>query len=276
MTAHSTDEETAVRGRIEYSPRTRRILRHPPRTPVYCRARRPAREHAADGSAAVAPIGEEPAASPVPGALVEWHDMTPGEQMTAWAQLRAFVTWLADRYELTVEERLPRCWASHPGLVEELWALRAWRQEIYGGTMPAAGQAARYWHAELDRVIHAASTRYAAGCRAGHRSAPGLASTDIGLQESWAASNLLAGVPAVDIAAGRARRAGNWVSREEMAAAYDAGDAAPVQGLRDYVQYGGTWWVPAAAGWTGVPSPAVPGRANAARDENRDDERWAR
>lgn len=224
---------------------------------------------AEDPGASVITAGPKP--EPAPGALVEWHDMTPGEQVTAWAQLRAWVTWLIDVYELTVEERMPRCWAKHPGLVEELWALRAWRLEIYSGTQPAAGQAARYWHAELERVLHAAQTRYAAGCRAGHRGPTGLVAVDNGLQQTWSEGNLVAGVPPVDIAAGRAKRAGNWISPEEMAAAIDNGDAGQVEGLRDYIQYRGTWWVPGGGGWIGVPAPAVPGQVHGARDEIRDD-----
>lgn len=212
-----------------------------------------------------------PEAQPVPGALIEWHDMTPGEQLTAWAQLRAFVTWLTDRYELTVEDRIPRCWARHPGLVEELWALRAWRTEIYSGTLPSAGQPARYWHAELERVINAARTRYAPGCRAGHRGADGLVAVDRGLQQAWAESNMLAGVPPVDVAAGRAKYAGTWVSPQDMAAAVDSGEAARVDGLRDYLQYRGSWWVPGSGGWTLVPAPSVPAQVHGPRGEIRDD-----
>jgi hypothetical protein len=85
-------------------------------------------------------------------ALAEWHDMTPGQQQVAWAELRAWVAWLYDRYELGTEDRLPRCWPRHPGLVEELWALRAWRLEVYSGGQPS-GQAARYWHTELRQPL---------------------------------------------------------------------------------------------------------------------------
>jgi hypothetical protein len=212
--------------------------------------------------------------------------MSPGEQIIAGAQLRAFVTWLIDRYELTVEERMPRCWAMHPGLVEELWALRAWRQEVYGGTMPSAGQAARYWHAELDRVLHAATSRYAAGCRAGHRSAPGFVSTDNRVQKQWSEANMLAGIPPVDTAAGRAARRGNLISAEEMAAAFNAGAARFVPGLRDYVEYGGMTCVPASGGWLPVPPVADPGpctsgpadgeRPGGPHDRSEETGRWAR
>jgi hypothetical protein len=166
---------------------------------------------------------------------------------------------------------MPRCWARHPGLVEELRALMAWRSEIYSGALPSAGQAARYWHGELDRVLHLASSRYAAGCRAGHRGAAGLVSVDEPLQREWAEANMLAGVPPATLCAGHAKRAGNWVSGQEMAAAYDDGNAGRVPGLRDYLQYGGSWWVPAGGGWITVPAPAVPAPAIAPDGEIRDD-----
>lgn len=100
MSPHITTNEGAVaRRETGHSQIARRVLRQQPRPPVYCRPRRQARERAGTQSVS----GE--AAGPVPGALTEWHAMTPGEQMTAWAQLRAFVTWLTDRYELAVEEK---------------------------------------------------------------------------------------------------------------------------------------------------------------------------
>jgi hypothetical protein len=175
--------------------------------------------------------------------------MTPGQQFAAWADLRAWVTWLADRYELTVEERLPRCWALHPGLVEELQALRAWRKEIYGSGLRPAGQAARYWHAELERVVHSATSRYAAGCRAGHRGATRPVAADAGLLESWAAASPDAGVPEADLGAAAARAAGGWVPAEDMAAAIDAGEAVAMPDPHDYVAYRGGWWRPASGGW---------------------------
>ena len=112
--------------------------------------------------------------------LTEWHAMSPSQRRTAWVDLVDWVVWLHDRYELSVEERLPACWAEHPGLIEELRALKIWREEIYGNASgsthdddadgaagPASGQAARYWHAELRQVIQAAPTFDAGGCRAG-------------------------------------------------------------------------------------------------------------
>lgn len=209
----------------------------------------------------------EPAApaTPEPGRWVEWHDMSPGEQLTAWGHLRAWVTWLTDRYELTVEDRLPRCWAQHPGLIEELWALRAWRLEVYGGSQPQPGQAARYWHAELKQVLHAATTVYAAGCRAGHRGARVVIADNQQLQETWAQSNFMAGTPVVETEAGLARRSGQLASPEYMAAAFDRGTAVQVTGLPDYLYCDGSWWASASAGWIQVPAPAsAPGQGEEA------------
>jgi hypothetical protein len=186
--------------------------------------------------------------------------MTPGEQIATWATLRAWVTWLHDRYELSVEDRLPRCWPRHPGLVEELYALMIWRDEIYSSSQQS-GQAARYWHAELRQVLHAATTLYAAGCRTGHRGAVVLAASNPTLRKQWADAYPLAGVPGIDIASGRARRAAGWASTAAIAQALDNGEAAPMPGMTDYVIHAGTWWAPAASGWVEVPGPRRPGLA---------------
>ena len=112
--------QSAPGARRERPPRTRRLIRRGPRIQA-ARNRAP---RAADGAPAHATATAAPA-------LAEWHDLTPGEQTATWASLRAWVTWLYDRYELAVEDRLPRCWASHPGLVEELAALKAWLRRLH-------------------------------------------------------------------------------------------------------------------------------------------------
>jgi hypothetical protein len=231
-------------GKTELSPRQRRLLRHGPRI-------RPPRHR----SAASPPAASSPdPGTQVPRPVIEWHDMTPGEETATWAELRAWVTWLYDRYELSVEDRLPRCWARHPGLVEELYALKAWRQEIYSGTQPS-GQAARYWHAELRQVLHAAATQYALGCRTGHRGNVRLAAEDPALLQEWAAAYPLAGAPGIDLAAGIARHAGTIASTAEIASALDDGTAVPAPGIRDTLYCQGRWLAPAASGWTEIPPP---------------------
>lgn len=227
------------------SPRQRRLLRRGPRLQVP-RGRRPRAGEPARG--------EQAPGTPTARSLIEWHDMTPGEEAATWAELRAWVAWLHDRYELSVEDRLPRCWARHPGLIEELAALKAWREEIYGSGQPS-GQAARYWHGELRQVLHAASTMYALGCRTGHRGAARQAAADPDLLAGWAAADPVAGVPGIDIAAGRARRTGDLTATTSVAAALDSGDALPLPGSIDRLMWADTWWAPASGGWVKVTGP---------------------
>jgi hypothetical protein len=239
--------QSAPTGRRERPPRMRRLIRRGPRIQP---ARYPAPRAVAGGTAQ-----EEATAG---RSLTEWHDLTPGEQTATWASLRAWVTWLYDRYELAVEDRLPRCWASHPGLVEELAALKAWREEIYSSAQPS-GQAARYWHSELRQVLHAAANQYALGCRTGHRSATALAATDTALLDAWAAADPLAGIPGTDLAVGLARRTGRLAASAVIGAALDSGEAISLPSHRDTVLYRGVWWTPACAGWTGASGGERPG-----------------
>ena len=257
--------QPAAGGESRLSPRQRKLLRRGPRI-------RPPRSGPRTKSAA--------AGSPDPGApavrpVVEWHDKTPGEQVAAWAELRAWGTGLYDRYELSVEDRLPRCWARHPGLVEELCALKAWREEIYSGTQPS-GQAARYWHAELRQVLHAAATQYALGCRTGHRGTGRLAAEDPALLRQWAAAYPLAGIPGIDLAAGTARHAGTITPTAAVAAALDNGTAIPVPGIRDTLFCEGRWLAPAASGWTEIPAPERDGPPAPAVIEGRRPDPWTK
>jgi hypothetical protein len=231
--------------RRQVSPRARRALRHGPRARLTTRpAGRPS-GNAGEPDTRYEALGAR--------ALVEWHEMTPGELIAQWAGLRAWVAWLHGRYELSVEERLPPCWALHPGLVEELHALRAWREEIYSGGQAGMGQAARYWHAELRTTLQAATTMWAAGCRTGHRGAPELARIPAQFIHQWGGGYPLAGVPETDIAARQARGTDGWASTDAMAAALDDGTGVPMPGSGLLLMDGGTW-APAAAGWVRVPA----------------------
>jgi hypothetical protein len=229
-------------------------------------------------------------ASRYPG-IREWHDLGDDECRAAWRDLVDWVTWLHDRYELSVEERLPRCWARHPGLIEELHALKVWRQEIYrqtddsdgSGDPPAmAGQAARYWHAELRQVLHAATTQYAAGCRAGHRDAT---PASAGARDDWLNRDPLTGVPAhlrTTLVAGRDCPSGSGTApgqgapspgapdadggatrrprtrprvttAEHLRDAVRAGTASTLGDLvPDVIQHDGTWWIPDPSTSTGT------------------------
>jgi hypothetical protein len=208
--------------------------------------------------------------------LVEWHELSPGELVAEWAGLWAWVAWLEGRYELSVEERLPRCWARHPGLVEELWALKAWREEIYGSGQPGMGQAARYWHVELRQVVQAATSMYAAGCRTGHRGAEQLARIDAAVLREWGGAYPLAGVAEIDIVAGQMRGGNGWASVAEVAAALDSGHAVPVPGAGAWVRWDGAVWEAAAGGWVQVPGLGLDSGALGADRGSGDGGRWSR
>ncbi|GAA0812044.1 hypothetical protein Sya03_57260 [Spirilliplanes yamanashiensis] len=205
----------------------------------------------------------------VAGPLVrEWHAMTPTDRKAAWIELVEWVIWLHDRYELATEHRLPQCWPLHPGLIEELAALKAWRGEIYTADQPA-GQAARYWHAELRHVIHAATTIYAAGCRAGHRTPAALAAADTDLCAQWLRADPLAAVPAALLASTAKPRAGDQRIGDPMI--HDAlhrGEARPLgQQITDYVHYRDQWWTAHPdGGWTVVTDPVFTAELDSAAD----------
>jgi hypothetical protein len=186
--------------------------------------------------------------SQAPPALPDWDTLAGADRQAAWASLARWVTWLHDRYELSVEERLPHCWAEHPGLVEELTALRAWRQEIWGAARPS-GQAARYWHAELRQTITAATTFYAAGCRAGHRSAEP-ASPE--LAHRWAQAT----PPGNPTAPGGP--AGGYLPGAAMAAHLAAGRAAALsETITGYLRHDQSWWEPVSGGWQRITDQAT-------------------
>ena len=184
--------------------------------------------------------------------LPDWDTLAGAARQTAWADLTRWVTWLHDRYELSVEERLPHCWAEHPGLVEELSALRAWRREIWTSPQPS-GQAARYWHAEMRQTIAAAITFYAAGCRAGHRAAQA-ASPD--LRHRWASATPPGGTGT----AAAAHSDGGYLPGTAMAEHLAAGRAAAMsETITGYLRHDESWWEPAPGGWQRITDQATAG-----------------
>jgi len=188
--------------------------------------------------------------------LREWHLQSARERRVAWIELVDWVIWLHDRYELGVENRLPACWTRHPGLVEELFALKAWRHNIYAAPEPN-GQAARYWHGELRQVLHAATTQYAAGCRAGHRDAPTIAA-DSTLRTTWLAADPLTGVPAQLLTPQPDRADRELVNDTIIRDALQRGTASTLsQQIAEFIRYDGSWWTtdPAHRGWRRVTDP---------------------
>ncbi|MFG1928932.1 hypothetical protein [Cryptosporangium sp. NPDC048952] len=181
----------------------------------------------------------------------EWHELDTAERLEAWAELVDWVVWLHDRYELSVEERLPPCWPQHPGLVEELAALKLWRTDIYSadGGGQAIGQAARYWHGELRQMLTTAVTVYAAGCRAAHRGAQPLDTVDARLRDRWLAADPLVGIPLHRTTARRSAAVtggGAVMPDRDMQRALTAHHAAPLGAtVPDIAHYRGTWWIAA-------------------------------
>ncbi|MFJ9523114.1 hypothetical protein ACIRPK_33320 [Kitasatospora sp. NPDC101801] len=207
---------------------------------------RPIRRRQTDSTATTG-TGAGPAGTGPRTRLVEWHTMTGPERVVAWAGLCDWVIWLHDRYELAVESRLPQCWAEHPGLIEELWALKVWREEIYGaGADQQVGQAARYWHAELRAVVANATGVYATACRTGHRAPEIRAAESPELQKRWTEADAWAGIPGKLLAAhADTAEAGSpdRLTAVQMDDARARGLAAPISpGIPEYVRFADAWW----------------------------------
>jgi hypothetical protein len=177
--------------------------------------------------------------------------MSEPEYVLAWEVLREWATWLIGRYRLTLEDRLPACWPQHPELIEELWALRAWRLEAYGSE--GGGQFAVYWHQALIAFLTHVSTWWAGGCRAGHVSPD----TDISSDQTraWAGADPLGGIPVAtrpvaSILANPATDTGvitmpqiNVLASAQMQALTNAGLAHPQhETIVAFTYYDGSWW----------------------------------
>ncbi|MEV6527124.1 hypothetical protein AB0M43_34860 [Longispora sp. NPDC051575] len=199
------------------------------------------------------PAGKAGKPSPVgPPLIREWHSLTVADQAAEWKALVAWVVWIHDLYELDREERLPLCWVEHPGLVEELRALKAWRDFVYDqpGSSSAA-HSARSWHGELRQTIAAISGFWAPVCRSGHKPAAYLTDRAPEQVERWqdASPPVMASAPPAS--ARRTGADGMQLSHDEMREALQAGKA--VQHSRaspHYVQYAEAWWIRGEDGGT--------------------------
>ena len=228
-----TDTDYQPIGRIKGHPRVRR-----PRLP-----RPGAVRHS--GHNQDTPNAGSAAHAPSPRGIAEWHSMSPAERAVNWAELCGWVVWLYDRYELSVESRLPECWADHPGMIEELWALMTWRKEIYNSEQPA-GQAARYWHTELRAVTANAATYYASQCRTGHKGASGGAANSLDLQRQWLKADPLLGIPQSLLAAPAEdeQHLPDTMTGSEMKAALANGEAKRLSpAIPEYALLQGSWWL---------------------------------
>lgn len=204
-----------------------------------------------DTSEAAVPEQDQPISSDTSVSMIEWHTMREPEYVLAWEQLRDWTAWLIGRYRLVLEDRLPACWPQHPELIEELWALRAWRSEAYGSE--GTGQSAVYWHQALVAFLGHVSGWWAGGCRAGHSSA----ATDLTPEQTgaWAEADPLAGVPqsmrpTASILTSPATDQGviampdvNILTSAQMRALNTAGLARPHdENIVAFTYYDGSWW----------------------------------
>jgi hypothetical protein len=186
--------------------------------------------------------------------LAEWHHLGPTERAARWNELVEWVAWLHDRYELSVAERLPHCWARHPGLIEELSILKAWREQIYATREPAPRDA-RAWHDHLHEVLSKAGGFYARGCRATHQEAPFTTETEPNVVEGWLTADPLKGVSPAMRARGAAMRDNrDYTTETTMRAALETGEAVPLVPDRaeSAVRYRNAWWLPHDDGYARV------------------------
>jgi hypothetical protein len=207
-----------------------------------------------DDAPAPGPDGEEArqesAVLSIQGRLTEWHAMSPEDRQRHWGDLVDWVIWLYDTYELGREYRLPKCWPEHPGLVQELWSLKCWREALY--TVKAAegvtnGRRAgslalhtRGWHNEL-RSLAAQIKFYAPKCLTGHKRTT-LAEDypEDDLRTKWAAIDPLGGVQAPDPVSEPVAD----LDEREMRRRIVGGTAEPhPAGLLNVVTSHGHWWI---------------------------------
>lgn len=192
--------------------------------------------------------------------IPEWHTLNAADQQLAWTRLIDWVVWLHDRYELSIEERIPPCWPQHPGIVEELWALMIWRTEIYDRPNRGAGDLAHSWHRELRAFIEVTVPFYARACRAGHRGAERLAATDRSLLEQWGAHSPTKNIPLATLMSGRPRasmRDETRITAQAMQIAIDAGEALELPTVKGCLNYEDAWWQRARDRWIKIDDPAT-------------------
>lgn len=217
----------------------------------------------------------------IKGRLLEWHAMSPAQRSEAWTGLVEWVAWLYERYELSLEYRLPDCWTAHPGIIEELWALKCWREALYttdaetgvvhGADAGGLAQHARYWHTDL-RNLFGQIKFYARRCTAGHKGGEPLANhRNPNLKTEWLEADPLHGIsgPARQPRPDKGKAVAHRLTESEMDRRLRSGAArSPGGALAEYVYSLGDWWVaeePTGGDWLKVTDPQILARLEAAR-----------
>ena len=219
-----------------------------------------------------------PTSRPARSQVFEDHDLTPDQRASWWRDLVDWVAWLHDADELSTDQRLPECWHQHPGLIQELTALRAWRAEIYTPPADADGRvaavwgnggSARAWHTELRNVLRAATADYAVRCRAGHKPPALLATAAEDLHQQWADSVPEPLLPPRRTSPSPAQAppgGGTEIGHQRMRTLIDAGQARVLcPHVPGYVHHDGTWWVVGPdQTWLLITDPTLADRLDAA------------
>jgi hypothetical protein len=140
----------------------------------------------------------------IQGRLTEWHALDPETRERLWSDLVEWVAWLHDTYELGRESRLPECWPDHPGLVQELWALKCWREALYttsaedgvttGEQAGSLAQHVRMWHNDM-RMFVSEVRFYAPKCMSSHSRGPVVDNLPDNLRAIWHRADPLGGIP---------------------------------------------------------------------------------
>lgn len=189
----------------------------------------------------------------IKGRLIEWYAMTDEQRSAAWAGLVEWVAWLHDRYELSIQSRLPECWPQHPGIIEELWALKMWREALYttdtqvgvvtGHEAGGLAQHARYWHTDL-RNLFTQITFYAERCAAEHGGGRRLAErSKIDLKAQWLVAEPTCGIPAPTVRTAAAQANAPRLAAADMHRRLELGSARGLDGPdSDHVNSLGDWW----------------------------------
>lgn len=98
-----------------------------------------------------------------PGTPVVWHELEQSQVNALWPKFTQWVVWLADTYELTVNQ-LPRCWHRHSNLVQELTDLWTAWQSAHNTAKGDAGSAGYLWQDALGRALDRFTTKWLGQC----------------------------------------------------------------------------------------------------------------
>jgi hypothetical protein len=213
----------------------------------------------------------------IKGRLLEWHAMSPQQRRENWTGLVEWVAWLHDRYELANDSRLPDCWHRHPGMIEELWALKCWREALYttdtdagvthGVDAGGLAQHARYWHTDL-RTFFNQTKFYTRRCRAGHQdSAPLAEHRNPELKRQWHGADALGGVSGPVRQPASGGKHPHRMSAQEMDRRLRAGSARTPGGeMSGFVTSFGDWWIADldSGDWLKITDPVLRDRLNSA------------